>query len=199
MFWQAKSLQNAENYKRAIRVYVKMTEKYPDSELYVESLFSQGESLKGLRRFRDAAEIFQGLIDNFKDSYLEEAAKVHWGDCLYLSDDYEAAINVYVQILNDSTNQNYQKTLYKMAKCYRKTGNVTKALDLFFKIIYEFSNEELLFSKAIFEAAECYEDQDKFDEALQLYEKIIVLKKPERVEALRRIHLLKQKLKNLHN
>lgn len=196
MFWHAKSLQNLEKYNRAIKIHSSLINTFPKSELYVESLFSQGECLKALKKYKEASSKFKMILIEFKNSYLEEAALVHWGDCLYLSENYIQAIELYNKVIKNTSSKNYAKSLYKIGRCYRKLGDLGNAIDQYLRIIYEFDNEDLLFTKAIFGAAECYENKKDYKHAIDLYQKIIDFKKPERVEAQRRIELIKQKSKS---
>ncbi|MBI5144956.1 MAG: tetratricopeptide repeat protein, partial [Candidatus Omnitrophica bacterium] len=86
-----------------------------------------------------ASDIFEIILEEFKESNLKEEARLSLGDTYFLSGDYPNAEVQYQQILKDSPRTKLEGMIfYRLGLCQAKKGNIAEAEKYLTKLKQDF-------------------------------------------------------------
>ncbi|MBI4846536.1 MAG: SPOR domain-containing protein [Candidatus Omnitrophica bacterium] len=131
-----KSILAEDYYKALDECYV--LEKKSTADLKGEIFFTQGVCLMGVGEYEQAREVFKKAL-NYARGELSTEVYISIADTYFQGYDYDKAVNIYEQLLNSGTNNDYQAMLYfKIGKAYQKKSEWTKSGYYFDKLKNQF-------------------------------------------------------------
>ena len=116
------------------------------------------------------------IIDNYNmDTILSPMSNFASADLLTYQQKYSEAINRYDSVLLMFPGHSLSDEIYmRKADIYMRTNNIDMALDMYERIILEFSYD-ILVDDALYNKAKIYDEVlQKKEEAMELYEKILI-------------------------
>ena len=174
----AEQLEDNEQYLEAYEEYKKYYQKSPTDLSLLEKL---GHLAMMLNKKDEAAEFYCKILEKdltntlcyeqLMDIYIDTDKYkyyVYRGNLHSVEHKYEHAINDYKKALNNTDNDTeIVMTRYTLANLYSQSGNNTKAIDEFLKILeYENNNEEVFFK-----LADLYLKEDLISSAIDTLER----------------------------
>lgn len=182
------------DFKQAAEEFVRLTKHYPDSELAPEAQYYAGRSYEELAKYYFAFQNYQKTIDNYPytkrmDEIIEreynianifqtkETSKLME---LELTISLDRAVEIYGKIVENSPFGKYaDKSLYKMAECYRRMFKYNEAMEAYERIINDYPESSLVPEAKYQLAYTRYEasldpeyDQETTEEALKEFKQI---------------------------
>jgi tetratricopeptide (TPR) repeat protein len=124
----------------------------------------------------DAMDLSLLIIDNYNmDTILSPMSNFASADLLTYQQKYSEAINRYDSVLLMFPGHSLSDEIYmRKADIYMRTNNIDMALDMYERIILEFSYD-ILVDDALYNKAKIYDEVlQKKEEAMELYEKILI-------------------------
>lgn len=126
------NLWNKGEVESSLDNFLKIIEKYPDSDYYDDALFRTGELYYlNYRNFLNAIKYFrQLLLDNNSSFKLKFQAQTYIAEILYDSlKNYDLAIIEYQRLINNFGNRVAPDLMhFKIARCYYKKGDYRQAI-----------------------------------------------------------------------
>ncbi|MCK4852577.1 MAG: outer membrane protein assembly factor BamD [Candidatus Omnitrophica bacterium] len=191
--WAMRFFKNKE-FQRSADEFIRLTRHYRDSDLAPEAQYYAGRSFEELGKYYFAYENYQKTVDSYPYTRrLEEIIEREYNIAnilqtketpklmdLELNVSLDRAVTIYKKIIENSTFGKYaDKSLYRMAECYRRMRNYNKAVDAYDRLVTDHPNSELV-SEARYQLAyTMYEasldpdyDQEGTEEALKKFERI---------------------------
>lgn len=191
--WAMRFFENKE-FKRAAEEFVRLTDEYKDSELAPESQYYAGRAFEEEGKYLFAYQNYQKTIDNYPyTKRLEEIIEREYNIAgifqdknapklieLELSVSIDRAIEIYKKIIENNAYGPYaDKSVFKMAECYRRIKKYSEALDAYDKLVTDYPKSELVDEARYQLAYTAYEssldseyDQASTDRALNKFEKL---------------------------
>jgi len=164
-----------EQYNKAIEVYDRILNNYPDS-IYLDYVqFRQAVALLRSDRFEAAALSFQSLEANFPVSKYLAEAQYYLGVTFFKKEDWRQASRYSISYLQ-STSSNLQfgpEALYIQASSHFNLKEHEKAYEAFGEILKTFPQRTDMIKTCELYAAQCLYRMEKMDEALAHFDKII--------------------------
>jgi len=194
-FEWAMKFYKENNFNRAAEEFIRLTDHYTDSDLAPEAQYYAGRSFEELGKYYPAFKNYQKVIDNYPYSDRVEAIierEYHIANIfqtkkgpklmdIELSLSLDRAATIYKKVVENSTFGKYaDKSLYKMAQCYRKMGKYKDAMEAYERLINDYPESELVeeskyqLAYTMYEASKDPEyDQENTDEAIEKFEKLV--------------------------
>ncbi len=184
-----------KDFKRAADEFVHLTDKYKDSNIAPESQYYAGRSFEELGKYWFAHENYQKTLKNYPyTKRMEEIIEREYnianifqtkhspklvGD-LELNTALDKAIDIYKKIVENSSYGKFaDKSLFKMAECYRRQRKYNEAIDTYEILLTDYPNSKLLQESKYQLAYTTYEAsldpdyaQESTEEALSKFERI---------------------------
>ena len=190
----AMQFYNTNDFKRAAEEFVRLTDSYPDSDLAPEAQYYAGRAYEELGKYYFAYKNYQKTLDDYPyTKRMEEIIGREYNIAnifqteetpklmeLELSLSMDRAVEIYKKIVENAPFGTYaDKSLYKMAECYRRMMKYKEAIDAYEKIIKDYPESKLV-SEAKYQLAYTrYEaslapeyDQESTEEALKEFKQI---------------------------
>lgn len=98
-YWLARYRYNQREYEEAKRLFVEISQRYPDHRLAVDAVFRAGVSAFNLNEYVMAVEILSGLVANYPDSRRLPDARLIQANALGQLGRYAEAILLYDGII----------------------------------------------------------------------------------------------------
>ena len=117
------------------------------------NVLSGGDQISAILYFRDAIE-----AENQNDEYY-----YHLGSAMYLSNDFESALEVFMMAL--SINQSNDAAKFGLGRCLFKIGKIKESLDCFLEVI---EGQELV-AQANYYAGCAYYNEHDYSNALKCF------------------------------
>lgn len=191
--WAMSFFDNKE-FERSAEEFLRLTSTFRDSDYAPEAQYYAGRSYEEAGKYWFAYENYQKTVEKYPytrrmDEIIErefnianifqskENPKVM---DLELDMSLEKAVTIYRKIVETSAFGVYaDKSLYKMAECYRRLRKYGEAIDAYDKLITDYPTSDLAGDAKYQLASTTYEasldpeyDQESTDKALQKFEKI---------------------------
>ncbi|NQT32819.1 MAG: outer membrane protein assembly factor BamD [Candidatus Omnitrophica bacterium] len=182
------------DFKRSADEFMRLTKYYPDSDLAPDAQYYAGRSYEELGKYYAAFINYQKTIDNYpytrrmneiiRREYnianIFQTTEVHKVLDMELSLALDRAITVYNKIVENAPFGEYaDKSLYKMAECYRRAKKYKKALEAYERLMSDYPESDLVtearyqFAYTKYEASLDPEyDQESTEEALREFQQI---------------------------
>lgn len=154
-----------EKYEESIKFHEELVELSPYSYM---AWFNLGHAYAGLgnnEKALDAFEYVMAIEDNF------EAAYICYGDVKYNLEQYDEALNFYMEAIKLSKPN---KEIYlKVAETYEKLGDMSKSRSFLRKAI----SVDPYYDEAFFRIGETYRQEEKWTKAISSFERAVKLSK----------------------
>ena len=163
-----------------LKVYEKVIEKYPATDLAEEALYKEGWALAEQKRYQEAISSLMTVLMDYPDSELSEKCNyslqknlVKLIDSYFSEENYYPLLEIYqkykVPFLLEIKNT---KTLFQIGESFRQAGLYDEALELFgeAKRIYPPNHPE---DELTFRVGEIYLLQKSHDQAEKFFKKVI--------------------------
>ncbi|MCK5074991.1 MAG: tetratricopeptide repeat protein [Calditrichia bacterium] len=157
----------------AIRSFKSLIEKYPDSDVTLESYFILGDLLYKYQQYQEAIDIiFVGLKKDIEKKYHPKGMLI-LAECMYSQKNYDKALEIYDKLITG-----YPQTTQKWKAWYAKGWTLfqmkeyDKAYAEFSSLISETEDDNLV-AKANFFMGMCRKKTNQLDEALTIFEKVV--------------------------
>ena len=182
------------DFQRAADEFNRLTSAYPDSDISPEAQYYAGRSYEELGKYYFAFQNYQKTLDNYPyTKRMEEILEREFNIAntfqaesepklmdIELSLSLERAIEIYQKIVETNAfGPLADKSMYRMAECYRRTQKYTESIDAYEKLINDYPESSLIeeakyqLAYTRYEASLAAEyDQEKTDEALREFKQI---------------------------
>ncbi len=182
------------DFKRAADEFNRLVTYYPDSDLAPESQYYAGRAYEELGKYYFAYRDYQKTVENYPYTRrLEEIIEREYNIAnifqteetpklmeLELSESMMRAVEIYKKIVENQPFGKYaDKSLYKMAECYRRMMKYNEAIEAYDKIINDHPDSQLVpeakyqLAYTRYEASLAPEyDQESTEEALKEFKQI---------------------------
>jgi len=190
----AMRLFKQNDFQRAANEFIKLTRHYSDSDLAPEAQYYAGRSYEELAKYYFAFQHYQKTIDDYPyTKRMKDIIKRQYNIAnifqtketsklmdLELSMSLDRAVAIYKKIVENTPFGEYaDKSLYKMAECYRRMQKYNEAIEAYERIINDYP-ESSIASEARYQLAYSkYEaslepeyDQEGTEEALEKFDQI---------------------------
>lgn len=171
---EAENLWFKNRYREAIRVFLQVVDRYPESRNAETSLFRIGEILLlNLSEPEKAIEYFTRLTLEYPKSEGAIAARKTMA-LIYEKTlrDYDRAIIQYQKLIDDrnvASNDEYQ---FAIGRCYYKKGNFNQAIIEYRSLIRRYPASALV-PEAYYEIGNCYFVMNDCEKAVKQYGEIL--------------------------
>jgi tetratricopeptide (TPR) repeat protein len=169
-----------DQYLDPLRVYQRIIEKYPTTDLAEEALFKQGFAFSKQKKYQEAIATLMTVLEEYPDSDLSRKCFFSLQENLYKLVDsyfseekYYAILGLYQKYENPFLVETKNtKTLFQTGESFRQGGLYDKALELYGKArrIYPRSYPE---DELILRMGEVYLLKKEYAKAERLFEKLI--------------------------
>jgi len=139
-------------------------------ELAINSLMQAGIALSKAKKYEQAIEIYQKLIDDYPDSKLTDDALYAQAGIFLSTKRYNAAIEKCQKLIG-TNGELAEKSLYAMATCYEELKDYTNALQTYDEVIKR-CPKSLLAANSQANIAHYYFNQKNYVRALGEYKKL---------------------------
>jgi len=184
-----------KEFKRAAEEFVRLTDKYKDSDIAPESQYYAGRAYEEIGKYWFAYENYQKTLKNYPyTKRMEEIIEREYNIAnifqtkhapklvgnLELNTALDKAVAVYKKIVENSSYGKFaDKSLFKMAECYRRQRKYNEAIDTYEILLTDYPNSKLLQEAKYQLAYTTYEAsldpdyaQESTDDALTKFERI---------------------------
>ena len=190
----AMQFYKANDFKRAAEEFVRLTDSFPDSDLAPEAQYYAGRAYEEQGKYYFAYKNYQKTLDDYPyTKRMEEILEREYNIAnifqteetpklmeLELSISMDRAVEIYKKIVENAPFGEYaDKSLYKMAECYRRMMKYKEAIDAYEKIIKDYPESRLVpeakyqLAYTRYEASLAPEyDQESTEEALKEFKQI---------------------------
>ena len=171
---------NFDQYLDPLKVYQRIIEKYPTTEIAEEALYKQGVAFSEQKRYQDAIASLLTVLEEYPDSDLSKRCFISIQETLcklidsYASEEnYGAILELYQKrktpFLSDVKNT---KALFQIGESFRQVGLYDEALEIYGKAqrIYPRTHPE---DELILRMGEVYVLKKAYGEAEELFKKLI--------------------------
>lgn len=117
LFQQARGAFDAQHFDEAERLYGKLLERFPQSELSVTSLYNRGLCLEYLKQFGQAAAHFRRYSQVAATLKDKRDGEFRWGFNLIQTGDFPMALDLYTRLLIET-----DLGAADRAECYLRRG-----------------------------------------------------------------------------
>ncbi len=114
-----------------------------DDQAY-QSRYEQALSLFNERRYREAIQIFQQLIDQNDRHPLADNAQYWIGECYYMLGDYQAAVLAFEKVFLFPQSNKNDYAQYKLGLSYYRMGNRERAREEFQRLLDNYPDSPLV-------------------------------------------------------
>jgi len=173
-------LQEAENlwfnnqYREAVRVFLQVVDRYPDSEEAETALLRVGETfMLNLSNHEKAIEYFTRLTIDYPNSDKALMALESMADLYEKSlKDYDRAIIQYQKLMDSPRLADKDRFQFAIARCFYHKGSYEQAILEYRTLIDNFPNSDLV-SEAWYQIGNCYFVMNNCDKAINQYNKTL--------------------------
>jgi len=147
------------DFKRAADEFIRLTKYYPDSDLAPEAQYYAGRAFEELGKYYFAFQNYQKTVENYP--YTERMQEIISREYnianifqskespklmdMELSLSLDRAIVIYGKIVENTPFGKFtDKSLYKMAECYRRLKKHSEAIDAYERIINDYPESNLV-------------------------------------------------------
>jgi TolA-binding protein len=133
------------NYSKAIAIYRKFIEKFPNSKYIDTVIYNLGYCLNEEGKHKEAIEVFRKLAEKYPRSPYTPEAYLRIGEYYFDLYKWDLAIENYKKVLPFWESSYYDKALYKLAWSYYRKGDFNSAISNFVALVedsYALSKEE---------------------------------------------------------
>lgn len=172
----AESLYEQKKYAEARQEYQAIISKYPDSDIAGAAWLGLGYCAFQQKDYTAAASAFEKAAAKLPpDSELRPEAFWRLGDCFYNLKQFDRAVDIYNQIVQDPRSPVRDQALYWMANAQRERKNWDGALFLYRSLIQQYPQSPLV-ARAHLKIGDVLTDQKKYAEAIEAYRRVQSLK-----------------------
>lgn len=151
----AKTCKDAEQYLKAISLYKELAAEYKDTnpDMYAWLQLELADSYNSILNSDEAIRVYQGVVDNFKNSDWAAEALFGIADAYKSKKDYPSAIKYYDIIINK-----YEKgflsaeALTSKGRIYEELGKDELAYKVYEKVVKEFPEIVTEYAKLRYDA-----------------------------------------------
>lgn len=195
-YQDASQVYASGDWKKSLKLYRHLLQKYPDSSFAVRAQLSIGSCLENLHKYSRAAEAYQKLVDGYPASPLvSQAIEAQYRIATLLFDeskkgkkrrflpglDLDQAIEIFQLVLKNAPyGEIAPDSHYQLAICYYRRGEFTSAIGELQTLINEFPDDELIEESLYYLAlSHCEQasgvdfDQEETDQALTTFERLL--------------------------
>ncbi len=104
--------------------------------------YNQARELFQNRRYREAAQAFQALINQFPNHKLVSNCYYWIGECYFAVGDLEAARQAFSHVLSYSNSFKLDDALLMLGRIYLRQGNTDSAREMFNRLLQQFPDSE---------------------------------------------------------
>ena len=136
---QAKAYFLEGDYKSAIAEGEKLIARYNHSAGADELYYILGLSYLKDGNFLRASDIFEIILNEFKNSKYREQARLSLGDTFFLRNDFARAQEIYRDLLHSNSSTSLKPILhYRLSQAGFKTGNIQQGKEYMDKLARNF-------------------------------------------------------------
>jgi TolA-binding protein len=146
--------------------------KFKNIELSLNAAMSMVDIYSASSEFKDALNICEQLLSDKRFNKYKALILIKKADTLRAMHNYNQALAVYNQALDESGEKKDLQLLFKIAEVEEENAQLDLALKDFLKIIYLPATDPDLSKHAMLRAARICETQNKWDEAKKIYKKL---------------------------
>ncbi len=191
--WAMRFFQQRE-FQRAADEFIRLTKYYPDSDFAPESQYYAGRSYEGAVKYYFAFQNYQETVEKYPyTKRMREIIEREYNIAnifqtkeaprlmnLELSESLGRAVEIYGKVIENSPFGEYaDKSLYKMAECYRRMRQYSEAVETYERVVTDYPESDLVAEAKYQLAYTKYEasldpeyDQEGTNEALQDFKDI---------------------------
>ncbi len=172
----AESLYEQKKYAEARQEYQAIIAKYADNEIAGAAWLGLGYCAFQQKDYTAAASAFEKAAAKLPaDHDLRPEAFLRLGDCFYNLKQFDRAVDLYNQIVQDQKSPVRDQALYWMANAQREQKNLDGALFLYRSLIQQYPQSPLV-ARAYLKIGDVFTDQKKYGEAIEAYRRVQALK-----------------------
>lgn len=156
----------------AVRTFRTVVEKYPESEMAVESAFKVAEFESQNGSIENAVSYFRFITANSGQSSLSARAQIGIGDTFFKGRKYAEALAAYAEAAKryPSETRFVTEAEFKSAECYLQTGDPKKAREAYQSFLAKHPGSDLI-PEANYRSGSIYFSESRFSEALPYFRK----------------------------
>jgi TolA-binding protein len=166
-------LATANRTSESLLHYEEAAETAKDSTVAHMAMANLGVSLQGLKRWREAEQVWQRMLQRFPDGQYAAEASLNVARCKMEQGDYRGAIAAYEQAMPLLDTESRARAFYWMGTSYEQLGDYQSAVVEYLKVPYLASGGGMWVVTAQLKAADCYIKIDRDDAAREIYGKVI--------------------------
>jgi TolA-binding protein len=167
-------LQEAENawykneHREAIRIFLQIVQRYPDSKQAETALLRVGETyMLNLSNPDKAVEYFSVVISKFPKGEQARAAHENLGNIFeYSKKDYDKAVIQYQYLIDTGEAGDADRYQFAIARCYYRKGDYQQAILEYEMFQKRFPKSELI-PEARYQTGNCYFVMNDCDNAIK--------------------------------
>lgn len=172
VFYLGKTYYDTEDYLSSYLQLRNFKDKFPASNLKMQAILLEGLSLKSLKRYQEAYDIFKLSLSAVQEADLLARAEFEMSECLYSLGQIDEALT-HFEILRTKYpgSEIFHLVLLKLASHYFQENK----LDLSRRYLLDLINsrpEVSLLDDGYFALSLCYEKEGKYQEALEALKKV---------------------------
>jgi len=182
-FMAAENLYNTGNYRKSLNEYIGIIEKYPETknkhrkELY----YRIAEAYFQIKDYENSAKYVKMVIQDYPESYLVKDACLLLGENLFLTGDYDGAIDALNRLENYTEYGHFDYVYYLTGRVYYEKSIIEKkqkkklaneAIRFFDRVKKEFSGSKII-NHSEFRKANVYYSLGKYSKSARIINMII--------------------------
>jgi len=128
---------NTETYMNAIKLYKELVEKYPNSNVATNALYSMGNIYFNINEVDKSIDAYKEFIKKSRGcNELIALAYIGTGYCYEVKENFTNALESLDNSIKYGTGTSYEGIIYRnMARIYEEMNNPTKALEYYKKAL----------------------------------------------------------------
>lgn len=161
------------NCEEALPRFINYINKYPEGVFIIDAHFYKAECQVAKKDYEEAIKSYDFVTSRHRTKFTE-AALLKAAELHFMNDNCQEALKNYIRLEQNADNRLYvQQGRIGQMRCYKATGDISKAYATASRIIREKQHPEEIITEAYFIRAKAAMEMDSIAEAQTLFEKVI--------------------------
>lgn len=167
------ALAARNQYAEALGHYQQAAATANDSSVVFDSMQNLAISYQKLSKWKEAASVWDDLLERFPDSSYAGEASLNAARCRMEGGDLRAAALAYHDAIPHLDKKNKARAYYWSGECYQRMRDYKSAIAEYLKVPYLVPEEAMWAVTAQLKAAECYVSINRIESAKNIYQQVV--------------------------
>ncbi len=173
LYGRAYSFFNLKDYPNSSFYFGEFASLFPQNQYFADAKMREADSYYGVKNYSKSAEIYSGLINSGKGSYIDDRGYYQYGQALFKSDKSEEAIRIFSLLQDKFPRSKYSDDAqYLIGWINFQNGSFEKSIGEYRKVLTKYSSSTVV-PIALYSIGDAYYNLSSYDSSIAYYSRIL--------------------------